>query len=286
MQNCFFVTDLHGHTDRYGKLFATILQEQPEGVFLGGDLLPSGMVSTYQGKAIKNFTLDYLIPEFKRIKNEMGIAYPTVFLILGNDDGKAPESDILQGENAGLWEYIHARSSHFGKYTIYGYSYVPPTPFMLKDWERYDVSRYFDPGCIPPEEGWRTIDIPQNEIIHATISKDLKQIAAGADLSNAIFLFHSPPYQTNLDRAGLDGRTIDHVQVDVHVGSIAIKRFILEKQPLLTLHGHVHESAHRTGSWKDKIGNTICFSAAHGGPELALVRFDPSQPENATRELI
>jgi hypothetical protein len=30
----------------------------------------------------------------------------------------------------------------------------------------------------------------------------------------------------------------------------------------------------------------MCLSAAHDGPELALVRFDPADPASATRELI
>jgi len=58
------------------------------------------------------------------------------------------------------------------------------------------------------------------------------------------------------------------------------------RQPRLCLHGHVHESARLTGSWQDRIGRTILLSAAHDGPELALVRFDPDRPEAATRELI
>jgi len=84
----------------------------------------------------------------------------------------------------------------------------------------------------------------------------------------------------------LDGRVVDGVPLDVHVGSIAIQRFITERQPLLTLHGHIHESARLTGSWRDRIGRTHMFSAAHDGPELALVRFDLNDLENATRELI
>ncbi|MCP4199159.1 MAG: hypothetical protein GY762_18600, partial [Proteobacteria bacterium] len=43
MTNCFFVSDLHGDVDRYRKLFDAIADEQPQGVFLGGDLLPSGL---------------------------------------------------------------------------------------------------------------------------------------------------------------------------------------------------------------------------------------------------
>jgi len=40
MPRCFFATDLHGHVDRYEKLFACIIEERPAAVFLGGDLLP------------------------------------------------------------------------------------------------------------------------------------------------------------------------------------------------------------------------------------------------------
>lgn len=79
---------------------------------------------------------------------------------------------------------------------------------------------------------------------------------------------------------------IDHAPLDVHVGSIAVRRLIENRQPLITLHGHIHESARLTGSWKDRIGNTHLFSAAHDGPELALVRFSPQNPENASRELL
>jgi hypothetical protein len=49
---------------------------------------------------------------------------------------------------------------------------------------------------------------------------------------------------------------------------------------------HVHESARPTGSWRDRIGRTYCSSVAHDDPELALVRFDPEDPESATRELL
>jgi len=91
---------------------------------------------------------------------------------------------------------------------------------------------------------------------------------------------------TNLDRAALDGKMVDHVPLDVHIGSIAIRRFIEKRQPLLTLHGHVHESAGLTGNWRDKIGRTPCLSAAHDGPELALVKFALEDIEHAERELL
>jgi Icc-related predicted phosphoesterase len=120
----------------------------------------------------------------------------------------------------------------------------------------------------------------------ATIREDLDLLAGDADLSRAVFLVHTPPYRTLLDRAALDGRMVDHAPLDVHVGSIALRRFIESRQPLLTLHGHVHESARLTGAWRDRIGRTHAFSAAHDGPELALVRFDPGDLDSASRELL
>ena len=105
-------------------------------------------------------------------------------------------------------------------------------------------------------------------------------------LDRAVLLLHTPPCDTPLDRAALDGKTYENVPLDVHVGSIAVKRFIEERQPLLTLHGHIHESARLSGEWKIRIGRTVSINGAHDGPELALVRFDLESPESATRELL
>ncbi|NWF91159.1 MAG: hypothetical protein HXY50_17065 [Ignavibacteriaceae bacterium] len=76
------------------------------------------------------------------------------------------------------------------------------------------------------------------------------------------------------------------VPIDLHVGSIAVRRFIESRQPYLTLHGHIHESARLTGSWRDKLGRTEMFNASHDGKELALVEFDLDILESAERRLI
>ena len=157
----------------------------------------------------------------------------------------------------------------------------PPLPFLLKDWERYDVSRYVPHGSVSPEEGRRTVEVSSQEARYSTIKEDLEDLAGDGSLDNAVFLFHTPPHETALDRAALDGKSIDHVPLDLHVGSIAVRRFIEGRQPLITLHGHIHESPRLTGSWKDRLGRTHLFSAAHDGPELALVRFDLESPEGA-----
>jgi Icc-related predicted phosphoesterase len=282
MRECYFVSDLHGRTSRYQSLFFRIEQDRPQAVFLGGDLFPG--LSGFSGE---DFLDDFIIPGLQRLKEQLGNDYPRIFLILGNDDSKLHEERLLEAPEEGLlWEYLHNRSSAFGDYRVIGYNYVPPTPFLNKDWERYDVSRFVDPGSTAPEDGWRTVEEPLNHIQYATIREDLQNLAQEEDLSRSIFLFHTPPYQTALDRAALDGKKVDHVPLDVNVGSIAVRKFILERQPLLTLHGHVHESARLTGSWKDHLGETLCLSAAHEGPELALVKFTLDPLQECGRELI
>ena len=286
MPSCFFVSDLHGATERYQTLFGLIADERPAAVFLGGDLLPGGLSVGTLDPGHRDFVNSFLVAGFDRLRQALGDAYPRVFVILGNDDSRFEEAAFLDAATRGVWHYAHERGLSFGTYDVYGYACVPPTPFVNKDWERYDVSRHVEPGCISPEEGSRSVPVAPHLIRYATMLDDLRTLTAGHDLGQAIMLFHSPPYQTTLDRAALDGRLVDHVPVDVHVGSIAIRRFIEQRGPLVTLHGHVHESARLTGAWSDRIGRTWCFSAAHDGPELALVRFDPDHPAAATRMLI
>ena len=287
MLECMFVSDLHGKRDRYEKLFQVIGAERPDAVFLGGDLLPS-VASVYSpaSEGHEHFVRDFLKQRLKDLRAELKSAYPRIFLILGNDDGRSGEADFSSDSAEGLWEYVHNRKVTLEEYSVFGYSYVPPTPFLLKDWEKYDVSRHVDPGCVSPEEGIRSVPVRSLEVRHSTIKDDLARLAGDSSLEKAIFLFHSPPYETKLDRAALDGRMVDHVPMDVHVGSIAIRRFLVDRQPLLTLHGHVHESAALTGCWKDKLLHTHMFTAAHDAPELVLVRFDPGCLEKATRELV
>lgn len=57
-----------------------------------------------------------------------------------------------------------------------------------------------------------------------TIQGELESLVGDDSLSQAVFLFHTPPYDTALDRAGLDGRTYEHVPLDLHVGSITAEK--------------------------------------------------------------
>jgi Icc-related predicted phosphoesterase len=282
---CFFATDLHGRTEQYNRLLAAIIRERPDAVFLGGDLLPLFPLPATPSTRT-DFVYDYLIPACNRTRATLGPQYPKIFLILGNDDLRSEEEPFQASSIHNLWNYAHGRRVALENFPIYGYACVPPTPFLLKDWEKYDVSRYVPPGCVSPEEGRRSVPVDESQVKWETIQRDLDALVDDSRVEHAVFLLHAPPYDTPLDRAALDGKMYEHVPLDVHVGSIAVRRFIEARQPLLTLHGHVHEAARLTGEWKIRLGKTVCINGAHDGPELALVRFDLESPWEATRELL
>jgi Icc-related predicted phosphoesterase len=277
-----FVSDIHGNIPRFQRLFQIIRNEAPDAVFFGGDLLPLHLV---KHETMEEFVQATIFSEMKKIRSDCDKKI-RFFVIMGNDDPRMYERFFIKADNADLLTYIHQRTISYKKMYVTGYSFVPPTPFQLKDWERYDVSRYVDVGAVSPEQGKRTVEIPFDEIKYSTIAEDLEKLSTQSPSEKTIYLFHSPPYHSCLDRADLHGKKVDHAPMDLHVGSIAIQRFIKTHQPLLTLHGHVHESVRLTGLWTERIGRTFSFTAAHDGPELSVVRFDTNHLENAVRELV
>jgi len=78
------------------------------------------------------------------------------------------------------------------------------------------------------------------------------------DVKNAIFNIHVPPYGSQIDNAPLMDaqlRPVDGGQTLVPVGSTAVRKLIETYQPMLGLHGHIHEAKGST-----KIGRTICIN--------------------------
>jgi Icc-related predicted phosphoesterase len=278
----FFASDLHGRLDRYEKLLAAVAAECPAAVLLGGDLLPFGAGPGVPG----DFLRGWLGPRLDALRESLGPAYPRVLAVFGNDDPRAEVESLLALQSRGLAEHAHGRRIDVAGVPVYGYACIPPSPFLLKDWERYDVSRFVDPGSVSPEEGTRSVPVAEEDAKWGTMAADLEALVGDDPLEDAVLLLHAPPYGSRLDRAALDGRTFDHAPLDTHVGSMAVRRLIEARQPRLSLHGHVHESARLTRHWCDRIGRTLCISAAHDGDQLALVRVDLEQPDGATRELL
>ncbi|MFZ4547402.1 MAG: metallophosphoesterase family protein [Bacteroidales bacterium] len=286
MNTCLFVSDLHGKMSRYEALFKIIRKEKPDFVFLGGDLLPHRNIQNQSGaKDESNFVNDFLFRKFEKLKETMECAYPDIFLIPGNDDRKIVFDSVADGEKADLWRNIHNQCVVIGKYRFYGYGCVPPTPFMIKDWERFDCSPEINMGCIAPADGIFSAP-PLHDPKKDTIENDIGKLIEDDDLQFGVFLFHSPPFQTVFDQALIrNGRFGDEVSVK-NVGSKAILNFIMESQPYITMHGHIHESVGITAQWQQELGRTWACSAAHDGPELSVVKFNLNDPKSATRRLV
>jgi len=99
-------------------------------------------------------------------------------------------------------------------------------------------------------------DVTEEEI-KSKIEKMVKKVE---DMDNCIFNFHCPPYNSGLDLAPKLDKNLKPVtrggQFEmIPVGSTAIRHAIEKYQPLLGLHGHIHESRGFT-----KIGRTICIN--------------------------
>lgn len=78
--------------------------------------------------------------------------------------------------------------------------------------------------------------------------------------ATAIFNIHVPPHNSRLDTAPLLGqdlkvKTSAGAVVTAPVGSVAVREAIEDVQPLLTLHGHIHESGGAV-----KLGRTTAIN--------------------------
>jgi Icc-related predicted phosphoesterase len=83
-------------------------------------------------------------------------------------------------------------------------------------------------------------------------------IANVKDPKNAVYNIHVPPYKTGLDDAAeldKDLRPVLAGQSIIPVGSKALREVIEKHQPLISLHGHIHE-----GRGTTRIGKTLCIN--------------------------
>lgn len=80
------------------------------------------------------------------------------------------------------------------------------------------------------------------------------------DYRKLICNFHTPPYGTRLDEAPKLTKELKTIQVAGHqltqpVGSKAVREAILKNEPLLGIHGHIHESAGAVTLGKTQLVN-------------------------------
>jgi Icc-related predicted phosphoesterase len=151
-----------------------------------------------------------------------------LYLIPGNDDDFAIDP-ILDSDE---FRPINADGKVLdipGDLQLLSYGWSNETPWQT-------------PREVPEDELYRRLDALADQIV---------------DARRAIFMIHVPPHDSGLDTAPiLDQNLRPTVSAgDVlrgPVGSTAVRRIIEERQPLLSVHGHIHESG-----GERRLGTTV-----------------------------
>jgi Icc-related predicted phosphoesterase len=255
-----FATDLHGIEIHFQRLFQYIQSQNIECLVFGGDLCPGGSVYNDFGHiqtSQREFLLEFFLPRLHNLKNDLPDF--RCLLIMGNDDLRANLDLLEEAEEREFLQIIHKRVVRIDNLSFLGYSFVPPTPFVIKDWEKYENSnRIIEPVAISPENGYRSVDVNEK----TTIEEDLAPFADEVKSKPTVFVCHCPPYKTNLDHSTTDRYYYEGLKMDKHLGSIAVRNFIESAQPLLSLHGHIHESTSISSRLDDRLNGSLCLNGA------------------------
>jgi len=137
-----------------------------------------------------------------------------IYVIPGNDDIPEVDDTLIQHESNHII-FADRKMVEVNGHEMVGLSWSNPTP--------WDTPRETD------EE---------------TLEKMIEELASRIKrYENAIFQFHVPPYGTLLDVApALSEDLTPSVSDAKNVGSTSVLKAIEKYQPLLGLHGHIHES--------------------------------------------
>lgn len=151
------------------------------------------------------------------------------FLMPGNDDPVAVDEAI---EHASRVEACEERIVEFDGHAMISFGYSNRTP--------WDSPRELD-----EDELYERIDRLASQL---------------DDPARSVFNLHVPPYDSTLDTAAELDEDFGVVMLGgepnmIPVGSTAVRELIERYQPMLSLHGHVHESA-----GAKRIGRTLCVN--------------------------
>ncbi|HEV2476268.1 MAG TPA: metallophosphoesterase [Candidatus Dormibacteraeota bacterium] len=171
-----------------------------------------------------------------------------IFVSPGNDDEMEVDDVIRRAEVVELGE---GRVMEFDGFVMISTGWSNPTP-------------------------WKTHREESEEQLAGRIDAMASQVP---DPSRAIFNLHCPPFKSGLDEApaiDADLRLLHGGRALRPVGSTAVREVIEKRQPLLSLHGHIHESKGAV-----KIGKTLSInpgSAYEEGMLMgAIIQLDPAK---------
>lgn len=204
-----------------------------------------------QPEFINGFLRDY----FEELQ-EHNITYLTM---LGNDD--LLSVDGLFEQVCGEFGNVHniaGKKVLIGGYEFIGMNNILDHPFGCKD--RVVTEKDYRPqrqlsyfAGISNEYGYDRIfnwlEYSKTEL--PLMCDILQELPEPEHQKQTIYVMHMPP-------AGL--RLGQLLYQDLDIGSSDIYEFLKSKQPLLSLHGHIHESPDtEKGTWINQIRHTVCI---------------------------
>jgi Icc-related predicted phosphoesterase len=279
----FFITDIHGSNRCFRKFLNAAGFYKADVLILGGDVTGKVMVPIIE-EAGGTFSCSYQgsdlllkskgeAEEFKRRADEGGtytcFVTASEFHELEADSGKVSALfNKLMVDR--MREWITLAEERLGKSSVK--CFISPGNDDLFDLDAVlDSSSY----VVNPEGKVVQID-GEHEMItlgftnHTPwkspreVDEDVlaRRISAMADnvrnMNSAIFNVHVPPIDTPIDQAPKIDENLKvvlnagHVEI-ISVGSSACRAAIMKYQPMLGLHGHIHESRGVV-----KLGRTLC----------------------------
>lgn len=263
----FFATDLHGSEVCFKKLMSTPAAYSTETVIMGGDCTGKMLIpiiedgdrweSSWAGETATGRIGDDELDQYESRVRNTGLypvrLSPEAAAELDRDSTKLSET-FTQAMLDTLSRWTAIAEERYGD----GPVHVIMTPGNDDEFSVDEVllrSTFIDAaeGSITRigrhemlsvgwsnETPWDTPRECSEEELAAKIDAQAAQIE---DMENAIFNIHVPPYGTGLDDAPeLDAAMKPQAGMLKPVGSTAVRDAILKYQPLLSLHGHIHES--------------------------------------------
>ena len=275
----FLITnDLHQQNQKWKLTVAAVKAEKPQWVFITGDLLPKQPFTLASQRDFFKHIERYLT-EIKKLGVESVLTY------LGNDDMALLEGELLELQQRGLCLNMNQFVYRGGGFAVAGMPFVRDYPFGMKTWCAPDGPhivnpvQYTKPVTMGGDGRW--LDIPNladylksKKSIGAMLNELDDQIPA-VDKPNAIYMVHQPPSLCGMDICGNGAQ----------VGSPTVLTFIERTQPLLTMHGHIHESPYQPGGrWHKQVGRTHVLQPGQLGSKLHYVVADIS--DGAVKRLV
>ena len=136
-----FVADIHGNQSHLDIILDYAALRHPSILIFGGDSAPKSK-SKRTPQRQRDFFVSKFFPRvtaFTSAQRASGYECK-VFIVFGNDDFKGNYRDVKSlGEKHGVHVLANDLVSIDDRLQLIGYSYVPPTPFKFKDWEKVDI---------------------------------------------------------------------------------------------------------------------------------------------------